>query len=195
MSILVCPIMALTTSYNFMCQLKAVQCSPSPPRDDPRPQRLTSLSSAQAPTAKSLWLHWWHQGLIGCVSGGWGVVTRGQNAFVTASLWGRHLLALTSLRLEKTEAVVGDAWGGGLRRWRIDCGSWQLRYFWVGRSMEVNCGQTFTLEACLHLRLKWVREGLPFLPSFPYSVKDFMQSHTIFAANQPSRHQWNSRKF
>lgn len=70
MSILVCPIMALTTSYNFMCQLKALRCSPTPPRDYPRPQRLTSLSSAQAPTAKSLWLHWWYQGLIGCVSGG-----------------------------------------------------------------------------------------------------------------------------
>lgn len=57
-----------------------------------------------------------------CV-GGVGGSDEGQDAFVTASLWGRHLLALTSLRLEKTEAVVGDAWGGGLRRWRIDCRS------------------------------------------------------------------------
>lgn len=46
-------------------------------------------------------------------------VTRERNAFVPARLWGRHLLALTSLRLslrvlwEEVEEGVGAGRGGG----------------------------------------------------------------------------------
>lgn len=44
-------------------------------------------------------------------------VTRGRNAFVPASLWGRHLLALTSprlsLRVQRMEAEEGVGTGKG----------------------------------------------------------------------------------
>lgn len=82
-------------------------------------------------------------------------MTRGWNAFVPASLWGRHLLALTSLRLEEAEAGVGDVWGSGgfteMQNWLLVM---TIEIFLGGAEHGDEWRQTFTLEACLHLKLK-----------------------------------------